>query len=63
VLLRLSEHQIVVLLPETDGPGAAIVAGRIEAISPLRIGVGWATFPVEGSDGPSLLRLAVGRAG
>lgn len=75
VLARLGDNLLVVLLPETDAPGAAVVEGRVREAARalaeerpdrpgLHVGVstGTATFPGEASDGEALVGLARERA-
>lgn len=73
ILARLGDDQAVILLPDTDWAGAAVVEGRVRTavmglsegegklLVPLRMATGAATFPSEANDGESLLALAVDR--
>jgi len=75
VLVRLGEDQVVVLLPDTDAIGAAVVEGRIwqtargimseQAASggiSVDVRVGTATYPTEAGDGETLMAMAQERA-
>lgn len=71
VLVRLGEDQVVILLPDTDAIGAAVVESRVwqtaTAIMNEQAGgvslavdvrVGTATFPSEAGDGETLIAMA-----
>jgi PleD family two-component response regulator len=75
VLARLSDQEVILLLPDTDGSGSAAVLSRVgdlvrewaagthhrPAIS-LQVATGLATYPLEAPDGESLISLALNRA-
>ncbi len=74
VLVRLGDDQVVVLLPDTDAIGAAVVEGRVwqtarsimgeqagsEVMVEVRVGT--ATYPTEAGDGETLIAMAQERA-
>lgn len=74
VLLRLGDDQVVVLLPDTDAIGAAVVENRVWQTArsimgdqtgvPLTVDVrvGTATYPTEAGDGETLIAIARERA-
>lgn len=74
VLVRLGDDQVVVLLPDTDAIGAAVVESRVwqtaQAIINDQAGVsvtvdvrvGTATYPTEAGDGETLIAMARERA-
>lgn len=75
VLVRLGDAQVVILLPDTDAIGAAVVESRVwqsaQQIMGEQVGgvplavdarVGTATFPTEAGDGETLIAIARERA-
>lgn len=56
---HLGSLRFAVLLPNTNEPGARVVAERLPGeLAPLEVHVGRGTFPADGEDLPSLLRAA-----
>lgn len=75
VLVRLGDDQVVIMLPDTDAAGAAVVARRIGEVGEgLAVGLdgeesmvvavqtGTATYPTEVADGERLITMACERA-
>ena len=71
VVCRYGGEELAVILPETDGNGAAIVAERIRASVAesltttsqgdeiqVTVSIGFATFPQDGDTGPGLVKAA-----
>jgi len=74
VLAKLSEDEIVILLPDTDGSGATTVEERVRKLAegftdqatdrllvPLKVATGCAVFPTQAADGEALVALARSR--
>jgi len=75
VLAKMGDDEIVILLPDTDWAGAAVVESRVRAVVqgleeekgsramiPIQAHTGAATFPTEAADVESLLSLARSRS-
>lgn len=68
VLARLGEDRVVILLPDTDAAGAAVVERRVWELAqsgldlPLTVRVGRATYPTEAGSADALIKVADDRA-
>lgn len=68
VLARLGDERVVILLPDTDAAGAAVVERRVWETArsgldlPVTVRVGRATYPTEAGSADALLKVADDRA-
>lgn len=68
LIARLGEERVVILLPDTDAAGAAVVEKRVWETArfgldlPLTVRVGRATYPTEAGSADALLKVADDRA-